>query len=313
MNRVRYFCLLFIFISIFFVFQSFGILVIIGLLVLLPVASFLLCRYAEKRIEFEILTTGEILDKGQGFPVTLCVTNHSFIPVLDCQLEIYVRNGFMTAGQSYHFHISVPAGGNEKKVFPVSSKYCGRIEIRIIRARMYDFLHLFLREENVDAVKNVMIFPLGKEQGKIDTSVYISGEDEVEESQTKGSDFSEVSEIREYIPGDNLKDIHWKLSAKKEELMVKEHVSLSSKQYKIFVELLDGNMEKLDGILERAFSAGKQLLLKGQGFSYCWWSKRAGCMKEKNILSEEDLMECFQEIYYEKPYDEGAKYETEKR
>lgn len=60
MNRVRYFCLLFIFISILVIFQSFGILVIIGFLVLLPVASFLLCRYAEKRIEYEILTTGEM-------------------------------------------------------------------------------------------------------------------------------------------------------------------------------------------------------------------------------------------------------------
>lgn len=38
-----------------------------------------------------------------------------------------------------------------------------------------------------------------------------------------GSDSSYTREIREYRPGDSLRNIHWKLSAKKEELLVKEY------------------------------------------------------------------------------------------
>ena len=41
------------------------------------------------------------------------------------------------------------------------------------------------------------------------------------ESKKKGYDFSEVTGIREYIPGDKLQNIHWKLSAKKDILMVR--------------------------------------------------------------------------------------------
>ena len=35
----------------------------------------------------------------------------------------------------------------------------------------------------------------------------------------------EVSEIREYRPGDRMHNIHWKLSAKRDEIMVYEFIS----------------------------------------------------------------------------------------
>lgn len=48
-------------------------------------------------------------------------------------------------------------------------------------------------------------------------------ESEEYEIGIKGSDPSHVREIREYQPGDRLSAIHWKLSAKKQQLMVKEY------------------------------------------------------------------------------------------
>ena len=41
-------------------------------------------------------------------------------------------------------------------------------------------------------------------------------------SSAEGTDPSEVYQVREYREKDSLKDIHWKLSAREEELMVKE-------------------------------------------------------------------------------------------
>ena len=56
------------------------------------------------------------------------------------------------------------------------------------------------------------------------------GMSESEESQAKGNDFAEITDVREYRPGDRIKDIHWKLSAKKETLMVKERTSVAQSQ-----------------------------------------------------------------------------------
>ena len=38
----------------------------------------------------------------------------------------------------------------------------------------------------------------------------------------KGSDYSETFQLREYVPGDSIKQIHWKLSEKLDKLVVRE-------------------------------------------------------------------------------------------
>ena len=49
------------------------------------------------------------------------------------------------------------------------------------------------------------------------------GESDVYEEHSPGYDNSELFQVREYRAGDRLQNIHWKLTAKQEELMVKEH------------------------------------------------------------------------------------------
>lgn len=38
----------------------------------------------------------------------------------------------------------------------------------------------------------------------------------------KGSDASEMFDIRDYVPGDDIRTIHWKLSGKTDELIVRQ-------------------------------------------------------------------------------------------
>ena len=38
----------------------------------------------------------------------------------------------------------------------------------------------------------------------------------------KGNDPSEIFDIREYVPGDDIRSIHWKLSSKTDTLILKE-------------------------------------------------------------------------------------------
>ena len=38
----------------------------------------------------------------------------------------------------------------------------------------------------------------------------------------KGNDLSEIYDIREYVPGDDIRSIHWKLSSKTENLILRE-------------------------------------------------------------------------------------------
>lgn len=302
-NKVGYSFLFLFFVGIFVLFQSFGILVILGFLICLPIISYILCVVAWRKMEFFMRTTGEILEKNQQFPVHVLVKNNSFIPVLACFLKIEVCNAWLTQSEKRELTFSVPAKGENEQVIYLASKYCGRITIQIKVAGIYDFLCLFMKKKKDVAEREVLVFPSVQENIKVDVNHYTNGNDDSEESHTKGSDFSEVSEIREYIPGDNLKDIHWKLSAKKEELMVKEHVSLSSNQIVVFVELYNDEFFYIDKVLEHAFSIAKNLLARRYVFMFCWWSENSESIKQKVLATGEDLEECFREIFYEKTYE----------
>ena len=99
------------------------------------------------------------------------------------------------------------------------------------------------------------------------------GMSEVEETQKKGYDFSEVTDVREYIPGDKLMNIHWKLSAKRDVLMVKERESMSNEQMIIMVSL-EGNPQEVDRVVSLAYGLIKRLMAENVVVRMVWWNDK---------------------------------------
>ena len=77
------------------------------------------------------------------------------------------------------------------------------------------------------------------------------GMSELEESQAKGNDFAEITDVRE--------DIHWKLSAKKETLMVKERTSVAQSQVVLVLDL-SGQRDTVEEVLGLAYGLSKLFL-----------------------------------------------------
>lgn len=303
LNRISYLCLILVFAGIFVIYQSFGVLVILGFLFVMPMLSALFCHVTYRRFRIHVETPADILEKEQEFRVNFVLENDSIFPVTCCEWKVCVKNGFMQEAQEFMMRCAVCGRGNETVKRLMSSRYCGLVQIQVKELRIYDYMHLFSRKIQCESNKDIILLPLVREGAEIDTNQYVSGSDDSEESHTKGSDFSQVSDVREYIPGDSLKDIHWKLSAKKDDLMVKEHVSMSSRQIALLIELYNDEDGYIDGTLEYAYSLGKYLVNRRQGFTFYWWSSLTGLMKEREILGEEDMTDCFREIFYEDAYD----------
>ena len=122
----------------------------------------------------------------------------------------------------------------------------------------------------------------------------------------KTIDFSDVSDVREYIPGDKLMSIHWKLSAKRDILMVKDRVSMSDQQMVILVELC-GSDEEVDEILTLAYGVVSTFIREQTYVRLLWWSEGNFAFVEKQIMNRENLKDSFSEIYYEKIYSDSEK------
>ena len=107
----------------------------------------------------------------------------------------------------------------------VAAKSSGNYTFRLVRVRFYGLLGIgyLIRYVRYEERLSIMpkITPVMIEVGL--ASRYFQGEAEVYDDKTGGDDVSEVFQIRSFQPGDKIQNIHWKLSAKEDELMVREN------------------------------------------------------------------------------------------
>ena len=137
----------------------------------------------------------------------------------------------------------------------------------------------------------------------------MQGVTEAMESKEKGYDFSEISGIREYIPGDKLQNIHWKLSVKKDELMVKERMSVSAMQLNVLVELYNNEELCVESVLTLADSVTKGFVSFNLPFTVYYYSINSGGLTSCYIGSEAERMQWLEWMLYDHTYQSGNQVE----
>ena len=137
-------------------------------------------------------------------------------------LTLLVNN----AGTAYYgLHEAADAKSSSRMSVEVAAKSSGNYTFRLVRVRFYGLLGIgyltrYVRyEERLSIMPKIT--PVMIEVGL--ASRYFQGAAEVYDDKTGGDDVSEVFQIRSFQPGDKIQNIHWKLSAKEDELMVREN------------------------------------------------------------------------------------------
>lgn len=118
----------------------------------------------------------------------------------------------------------LPVRGKDTQYpFSLESTLCGEMRIGCARAQMCDVLELFrLKCRPFDAVHTIVYpasYPLSIVPSHTASGVSLT---EGLTQNRRGSDHSETFDIREYVPGDDVRTIHWKLSSKTDTLIVRE-------------------------------------------------------------------------------------------
>lgn len=130
-------------------------------------------------------------------------------------------------------------------------------------------------------------------------------------SQTKkGQDVNEIFALREYIPGDGIRKIHWKLSAKQNRLVVRDFgLSLN---YPVFLllEMSHQNKEKseeaLDACMITFISVSRSLIEKGIYHNIAWYDSAGEKLTIKEVKSEEELETYLPDLLSLHSYNESS-------
>ena len=270
-----------------------------------PALSVAMAWYISRHISAEIkgmTPKGEYAKQGEECYFMVCLDNPTLWPSLDVKLKIQVENAFF--GNQGELMVSTPLysrKGYELKL-PLKADLPGRIDVRLQEIRIKDLMGFVFFGKKVEEEGELTVMPRLIDNLPYERTALETGMLESEESTKRGNDFSDVQEIREYIPGDKLMSIHWKLSAKRDILMVKDRVSMSDKQLAVLPELCNANPYDLNIILSTTYTLMKELVEDKLTVRLMYWSKLRYEYEDIRIEYQSDLDDAFAKMFYEQCY-----------
>ena len=238
----------------------------------------------------------------------LCISNTGVFPVLSGKVFLQVKKTI--SGEQEIFSMNIRAAGrkNGAAAFVIDSEYMGFLEITILRVELYSFFGCMKKVTYVNQEKVVMILPQTTElHFPVQNSGAACSFFDEEQSGKKGNGPGEYFGIRPYVDGDSMKLIHWKLTGKTDEYMVKEVEVPMMRMPLIFletrVEKLDAAM--IDGLLEAFFSISQHMAQEGQKHCLCWWDKKTDGWNFYNVANAMQLEEVYAHVFQSMFFSQG--------
>lgn len=288
---------------VFFYRQAF-LVVLFLLVLLLPQVSYLLCRKSFEKLSAELDFSAAEAEKNLQVSLTVRFLNPARFPLLHVECPLVVSSPYYNKGEEQIYVLPAPVGKKEALSLPFTFHYCGLYRAEMASLKAYDLLHFFSFKKEIHLCTQTMVFPVEKMEITYHPSFYTEGFDEYESSVKTGNVSSNVTDIREYRPGDRLQSIHWKLSAKIDKLMVKENEAAASHQFYVLLELYcpPEHPEYLDQAVTYAYGVALELLAYHENFFFGFYSEGRREFTSSPVRNEEDLKQVLREAYYELPY-----------
>ena len=178
----------------------------------LPLLSFLLSLPFSRRLSFTI-DAPESVPRGGKAVIRISSLSRGRPCLLPGEVRAVLFDR-MDGAKTVKRFLTPPSGE-----IPFSAPHCGVWQIEGTRARVYDFLGLFLIPAAPASPARIAVLPVA---AKPDVPPDFTALRAVSTRPKPGGGFSEIHELREYRPGDPMRTVHWKVSAKTDDLIVRE-------------------------------------------------------------------------------------------
>lgn len=259
---------------------------ILQLIVLLPLFSLLVSLPAMLRVRFEI-EAPKVCRQNEAIFLTL-KTGGGFLPLPHCCFRLRMEHG-MTGKRKF---LRQKASGQEQWYVKMDTSHTGAVFCRAERLRVYDYLRLFRIPMRGGQMVEILIKPQPEEPTQMpNLTHFLAGR-----LQPKpGGGFSEEHEMRAYRPGDLLRDVHWKLSAKTDELIVREAQEPVRSRVVLTLDLC-GTQEQIDHTLGVFLWLSTWLLRHETPHRLVWIEPKDCCLTDGEITDETTLEQVLQRL-----------------
>lgn len=290
--------------------SGYSVFIALLLIIIAPGLSVVYAAAASRELSLKTVNVADTFIRGEKLKINVEIVNNSYLVVSDFYVVIeYIYNNACKSKENVH-RISVDSKDKTEIGDEIRLINVGELTVNCGNSYIYDPLRLFrfkIKAKNEN--RKILVMPVLNEPDYY--ALYNPLEDVSDATEyskkKKGEDSSEIFDVRSYIQGDALNRVHWKLSAKEEELLVKEFSLPISSSNCILAELHkpeneDGRLN-LNGIYELVYAIGNLACVKEKKFKLAFYSVQSESLQIFDILSYEELVEIIRNLIKAEAYE----------
>lgn len=281
-NRLLYGVWLFAAVLLYFFENNTGTRAVLAASLLLPAVSVCCATVSARRLSLAMNAPEQC---AAGGSVTVRLNAGRLLPLAVLYGELCAHNRL--TGERFQSTISLSAPA----AFELPAAHCGMMEWTLCETSVGDLFGLCRFSTSPCGAAHTLVFPqLFPMRVSFADGEAVSAQGEQWSSSRPGFDPSETFAIREYAPGDPIRQIHWKLSSKTDTLMLRE-LGLPVAEETLL--LLDGTAANsqadaaaMDAAATALLSLSHALAAQGAVHSACWRAAPSGVLQFCDVLSE---------------------------
>ena len=260
---------------------------LLALCIALPLVSLALSLPGMLRCRLELLARPAALDRGEPGGWSLAVRTPVDLPLARLSLRLRLEN--LLTGQRESAHLAFTGvAGRLTEPLPAPTEHCGLLELRADKIKVCDYLGLFALPLKPPAPARIMCRPIPAQCQPVEVPDGKGTRPSAKNTSRRGP--GEDYELREYRPGDSLRSVHWKLSSKWDELIVREREDTVSPLPLLTMDRF-GTPEELDKLLDQVTGMSRAMLSVQRPHTVLWLDQ-AGNPQLYPVFDEREYAVC---------------------
>lgn len=248
------------------------------------------------------LSFAGVADNTEECRIAVCGKKHNTVVCPLIRIKIKAYNAFANTNCKSTLSCAGKFSGQILLSQKNLCRHCGRVIVNTKSCRAYDLMGIFFIPIKTNKQFSFNVMP----KNNTGTTVPQFDEKSVIGYKPKSGGIADFYELSEYQPGDSIRSIHWKLSSKFDQTIVRKPYQPIYSQPAIRLELTDSCAEN-DKILSEFMFACLTLLDRGRSF-YVMCRKTNGI---SHIKSRRDVMGFIDALYRGEVYNKAAPDEAE--
>ncbi|MDY5845536.1 MAG: DUF58 domain-containing protein [Bariatricus sp.] len=284
---------------------------LVGFELLLFMALFLQARFLGKQVEAKLLVPEPFAGKGEEIKIVVKLLNPLKIPVPEIRVKISCEDKFANRTTFFTGTAMLDGSGEAELAFRMTSAFCGVIGFCLDEVEVRDYLGIFSNHvKQTGQMQEVSVIPENPGEIQLPGSnrqSFVSEDSDISGSKA-GDDPSEIYDIREFRQGDTIHRVHWNMSAKMDDLLVRDFGEQKEEMTLVLLDLQSREeitRNEWEMFLEHVAAVSGRLMKEACPHFVVWLDEGAKEVLRMHVDKEEEYRLMLAALVSAVPYESG--------